>query len=209
MTDQDQLDYYYTNKLSRIILISFEEIIGHDGLSAVLNHSDLNYLIATFPDNNEPGLPFDEFSRIHLSLEQLYGPRGGRGIALRSGRQCFINGLREFGEEYGITDTEFRVFPLDKKISTGIGILASVLNDNSSQLIKVREQSDRILWIVDHCPICWDRQTDTQVCYMTVGMLQEGLFWVSGGRLFNVEEMECIAKGDRNCTIEIDMIALN
>jgi hypothetical protein len=126
MTDQDNPNYSYTNKLSRIILLSFEEIIGHDGLSAVLNHSDLHYLIINFPNDNEPGLRFDEFCRIHFSLEQLYGPRGGRGLTLRSGRVCFKNGLREFGEEYGITETEFRLLPLENKVSTGVELLASL-----------------------------------------------------------------------------------
>lgn len=210
MTDQDKPNYYYTNKLSRIILFSFEEIIGHNGLVAVLNHADLSYLINNFPPNdNEPGMHFDELSRVHLSLEQLYGPRGGRGLALRSGRVCFKIGLREFGEEFGITGTDFRLLPLDKKVLTGIKLLASLFNNHSNQLVKVRELSDRILWIVEHCPICWNRNTDTQVCYLNVGMLQEGLYWISGGKLFLVEETECIAKGDTNCTIAIDKIAIN
>jgi predicted hydrocarbon binding protein len=37
-----------------------------------------------------------------------------------------------------------------------------------------------------------------------VGLLQEALYWVSGGKVFNVEEKTCIAAGDKVCTIEID-----
>jgi hypothetical protein len=34
--------------------------------------------------------------------------------------------------------------------------------------------------------------------------LQEALFWLSGGKVFNVEEKTCIAAGDETCTIVID-----
>jgi predicted hydrocarbon binding protein len=37
-----------------------------------------------------------------------------------------------------------------------------------------------------------------------VGILQEALYWVSGGKFFNVEETHCIAAGDNACLIEID-----
>lgn len=210
MIDQTTHIFSYSNNLSRIILMSIEEIIGQNGLNAVLNQADLGYLINNFPpDNHEPGVQFKEISRIHMSLEQLYGPRGGRGLALRSGRVCFKNGLREFGEEFGITNTDFRLLPLNKKVLTIIEIFAKLLNDYSDQHVLVEEQPERILWIIDQCPICWNRKTDSQVCYLNVGMLQEGLFWVSGGKIFNVEEIECIAMGDLTCTIAIDRATLD
>jgi predicted hydrocarbon binding protein len=37
-----------------------------------------------------------------------------------------------------------------------------------------------------------------------VGLLQESLYWLSGGKIFNVEETECIARGDPACTILIE-----
>jgi hypothetical protein len=39
---------------------------------------------------------------------------------------------------------------------------------------------------------------------MAVGVLQEGLYWVSGGKYFLVEEKKCIACGDSTCTIVIE-----
>lgn len=157
MTDQNNPNYCYTNKLSRIIFFLFEEIIGQYGLSALLNYSELSCLINNFPNDNEPGLHFEEISRNHLDLEQLYGYRGGGGLSLRSGRVFFKNGLKEFGEIYGITETDFRLLPLEKKLSAGIKKLARILNDHSNQQVSLRENADRILWTVVHCPICWHR----------------------------------------------------
>jgi predicted hydrocarbon binding protein len=37
-----------------------------------------------------------------------------------------------------------------------------------------------------------------------VGLLQEALYWVSGGKVFNVAEKTCVAAGDQACTIVVD-----
>jgi predicted hydrocarbon binding protein len=37
-----------------------------------------------------------------------------------------------------------------------------------------------------------------------VGLLQEALYWVSSGKFYNIEELDCIAKGDKACVIAID-----
>ncbi len=39
---------------------------------------------------------------------------------------------------------------------------------------------------------------------MAVGILQEGLFWVSSGKSFHVEESQCIARGDPYCLITVN-----
>jgi hypothetical protein len=39
--------------------------------------------------------------------------------------------------------------------------------------------------------------------------LQEALYWVSGGKVFNVEETACIAHGGAACTVVIDKIPLS
>jgi len=38
---------------------------------------------------------------------------------------------------------------------------------------------------------------------LAVGILEEGLYWIGGGKSFYVEEVSCIAAGDRTCTIMI------
>lgn len=209
MIGQNRPVYYYPNKLSRIILMSIEEIIGHNGLNAVLNQANLKNFINNIPPNNDGQLMnFDEISRIHISLEQLYGPRGGRGLALRSGRVCFKNGLREFGEEMRINNPDFRLLPPDMKILVSIKNMAKLFNKYSENRVRVEERPERILWVVEQCPVCWNRSTDTQVCYLDIGLLQESLYWVSGGKFFNVEEIQCVAMGSATCTIAIDKTTL-
>ena len=85
--------YFYPNLMGRIILLALEEIVGSNGVNAVLNLSSLSDLIGNYPapDQNLE-FSFSWVSRLQGTLEDMYGPRGGRGIALRAGRACFQYG---------------------------------------------------------------------------------------------------------------------
>ena len=65
-----------------------------------------------------------------------------------------------------------------------------------------------INWFIERCPVCWQRKTDHPSCNLAVGILQEALYWISGGKHFNVEETECIAQGAPACKIVIDKASL-
>ena len=197
--------YYYPNRMGRIVLTAAEEILGQSGMRAVLNLAHLSGLIDNYPPNNlERAFPFEHLSAIQARLEDVYGQRAGRGLALRSGRVCFKHGLREFGSLLGVTDLAFRMLPFNSKIRAGMGIFADTFNKYSDQRVRVIDEERRFLWQIERCPVCWERRAAQPVCHLAVGLLQEALHWASGGRTFNVDETLCVARGDPTCTITID-----
>lgn len=197
--------YNYPNKMGRIVLLALEEVLGRNGINAVLSQADLSPLINAYPPNNLDLLfNFQDMSKIQRALEDLYGPLGGRGVALRSGRTAFKYGLREFGPFLGITNLSFRLLPLNEKLRTGLGMFADAFNELSDQRVRLEEAPDHIYWHIERCPVCWGRHTDSPACHLAVGILQEALQWVSSGKHFLVEETHCIAEGDPTCTIVID-----
>ena len=79
--------YYYPNKIARIYLLAMEEVMGKNGLNAVLHMAGLSHLIDNYPpDNLEREFEFADYSALNAALEEMYGPRGGRGLGLRAGR---------------------------------------------------------------------------------------------------------------------------
>ena len=197
--------YNYPNKMGRIVLLAMEEVLGRSGINAVLSRADLSPLINSYPPNNLDLLfNFQDMSKIQSALEDLYGPLGGRGLALRSGRTAFKYGLREFGALLGITDLAFRLLPLNEKLRTGLRAFANAFNSFSDQRVRLEEAPDCIYWHIERCPVCWGRHTDRPTCDLAVGILQEALQWVSSGKHFLVEETHCIAQGDPTCTIVIE-----
>jgi predicted hydrocarbon binding protein len=207
MTDPDVIagDLYYPNKLGRIILLAMDEILGRNAVMAVLNLTDLLHLANAYPPNTlDKGFRFDDLGRIHEAMDTMYGPRSGRGLAQRVGRACFKYGLREFGSVPGATDLTFRLLPMNVKLKTGAVAVAELFNRYTDQIVKLEETDDSIHWHIERCPVCWGRQCQSPCCHIAVGLAQEGLFWVSGGKHFMVEEVACIAKGDTSCTIRVD-----
>lgn len=193
--------YHYPQKMGRIVLLGMEEVIGKGGMDAVLNLATLNDLQPSA--SNERTFSFDTVSKLHQSLEQVYGPRGGRGLALRSGRACFKYGIKEYGSMLGLTEMAFRLLPLPTKLRTGARSFADLFNKHTDQQVRVEETEAQILWHIERCPLCWERHAEEPVCHLAVGLLQEALYWLSGGKVFSVEETACHARGDEHCIITI------
>lgn len=199
------LDCYFPNRLGRIMILAFEEVMGKNGLNATLNLASLSSLIDNYPpDDDEKILPFETFSRIQIAMEQGFGPRGGRGLVLRAGRAFFSNGLRTYGPELGLNDTDFRLQPSDLKLMAVLRTMSDFFNQHTDQKVALEESERKILWGIEHCPWCLGRQVFEPVCQFSVGMLQEALYWVSGGKFYNVMEETCLAQGDSACLIVID-----
>ncbi|OQY31087.1 MAG: 4-vinyl reductase [Chloroflexota bacterium] len=193
--------YYYPNKFALITLKALEEVMGKNGLNAILNLANLSHLIGNYPpDNLEKAFDFAHFSMLNKALEEMYGPRGGRGLALRAGRATFSDALRGFGALAGAGDLAFKVLPLQAKLRIGLPAMAKIFSQMSDQKSTVEETDSEFIYTIHQCPVCWGRSgEDKPVCFVATGLLQEGLKWVSGGNEFRVNESKCVAMGDDVC----------
>jgi len=194
--------FFYPQKMGRIILLGMEEVISKGGVESILHLAELDDLIQNYPPSKaEKSFSFEKVSLLLGTLEQAYGPRGGRGLALRTGRASFKYGLKEYGSMLGLTEVAFRLLPLSTKLRVGARSFAELFNKHTDQRVRVEETDSTIFWHIERCPLCWERKADEPICHLAVGLLQEALYWLSGGKVFNVEETACIARGDSNCTI--------
>lgn len=189
--------FFYPNKFARITIEALEEVMGKNGLNAILHLADLSDLINNYPpDNLEKEFDFAYFTALCVALEEMYGPRGGRGLALRAGRATFADALRGFGALAGVGDLAFKVLPLAAKLKIGLPAMANIFTQFSDQISNVHEEGDKYIYTLERCPMCWNRKADKPVCFVGQGLLQEGLRWVSGGHEFKVDISTCIGKGD-------------
>lgn len=192
--------YFYANLIARIYLQAMEEVMGKNGLNAILNMAKLPNLIDTYPVSDwKKEFDFADYSALNQALEDMYGPRGGRGLALRAGRASFARGLQGFGALHNMGDLALKMVPLGIKLKMGLPAMAKVFSQVSDQTSQVVERDSNFVYIIEVCPVCWGRRSDKPICHAAVGLLQEGLRWVSGGKEFRVEEIACIATGDATC----------
>lgn len=191
--------------MGRIVLTAMEDIMGNNGVNAVLNLAGVPGMVNNYPPNNlQLGFRFEDLAAVQESVDQIFGANGGRVIAQRTGRETFKYALKDFMPVMGIADLAFRALHVGIKIKIGLGVFAETFNKFTDQRVRLSEESDRHLWIIERCPVCWQRKKSEPCCHLAVGLLQESLKWVSNGREFHVEEIQCIAAGDDNCIISIN-----
>lgn len=202
---------YYANKIVLITFKALEDVMGTNGFNAILNLAHLPDLIGNYPpDNLEREFDFADFSAVNLALEEMYGPRGGRGLALRAGRAAFADALRNFGALAGVGDLAFKVLPLSIKMRIGLPAMAKIFTQISDQHSTVQERESDFIYTIHRCPVCWGRTgSEKPVCFIAVGLLQEGLKWVSGGHEFRVNESKCVSMGDDVCEFVIQKTPTN
>lgn len=195
--------YYYPNKIGRAYLLALEEVMGRRGLTAVLNLAGLHRWIEAYPPNNlDREVLFDDFAALNQALDDMYGPRGGRGLAIRAARAAFSIAYEDFSAVAGVAGAAFKLLPLNTRLKIGLPGMARVFTQFSDQVSWVREEEDHFVYGIDRCPVCWGRKADRPICHAAVGLLREGITWATG-REYRVEEFECVAMGHPSCKFAI------
>jgi hypothetical protein len=197
--------YYYPNRFGLILFDALEEIMGRNGLNAILNMAGLSQFINTPPpDVLDKGFDFAYISALNQALETMYGPRGGRGLQLRLGRVLFAQGLANFGALVGASDLAFKVLPLQARIKAGLPAVAKVFDSLSDQTSYVRDPGgDQYDYVIEQCSMCWGRTADRAGGFIAAGIIEESLRWISGGRTFRVDQVSCMGMGHTNCTFQV------
>lgn len=186
----------YPNKMGRLYLTGLEEVLGRNGVNAILHLANMDQFIGNYPpDNLEKQFDFVYIASLHEALETIYGARGGRSLELRAGRALFSEGLRNFGALSGAGDLAFKVLPLTTKLKIGVPAIAKVFTGLTDQISNVQEREDHYIYTLERCSMCWNRTSEKPICHTAVGIIQEALKWVSGGREFKVEMKSCMACG--------------
>jgi hypothetical protein len=181
-----------------------ESAMGREQLDDVLKAADLEGLSRLPPNNLDKKFPFEWVAALQAASEAVYGERTGRGMNLRVGKMCFEKGLKEFEPVLGIADLPMRLMPLNMKFRVGLEVFARVFNQFSDQVVHLSEEINTFYWIIDRNPVCWGRQTTEPCCQLAQGILEESVFWGTGGRRFRIEETECKAVGAKACVFKID-----
>jgi hypothetical protein len=133
--------YFYANKLALIMIKALEDVMGKNGLNAILNLAHLPQLIDNYPAGNlAKEFDFADVSAINQALEEMYGPRGGRGLALRAGRATFADALKNFGALAVAGDLAFKVLPLQVKLRIGLPAMARILHKSATSTARCRRR---------------------------------------------------------------------
>lgn len=196
---------YYPNRIALSFFSAMEDVMGKNGLNALLSLAGLEmYIDHPPPDTLSKQFDFAYMAALNQALEDMYGARGGRGMALRIGRATFGQGMKSFGVLAGMGDPAFRALPLNSRVRLGLDALAAVFTNFTDQETSVQDTEDAYEFIVEISPMAWGRTADRPVCHALVGIVQEALRWASNGYEYHVQETACRATGNEACTLRVN-----
>lgn len=195
---------HYPNKIGRLCFLSLEEVMGENGVKALLRLADLPDYIGSYPPNDlKKEFPFEAISSTSVALGTMYGPRGARGLELRAGRVAFTLGLKEFGPLLGMADLALKLMPVTMKLKIVLNATAQTFDRFSDQSSHVEEERTQFVYHITRCSNCITRPEPGPVFYIARGIIEEATAWVSGGRRFSVEQTSCMGCGDKTCAFNI------
>jgi len=196
---------YYPNKMGRFFLAALQDTLVQDGYNDLLEWADLAHYAESMPvDNWTRAFDFETIAKLNQGLSELFGPRGARSLALRTGRGFFRSGLEEIGALAGVIDLARGSLPLQTKLKNGLTAVARMFSQTSDQTTWLVAQELQFFYHVDPCPVCWQRTAESPICFITVGFLQEALCMLSDGQDHRVQQTTCKAMGEDSCIFRID-----
>ena len=194
---------FIVNALVRQALVAAEEVMGVNGLNAVLRTSGLERFVGNLPpDDLKPGVRAQEYARFNEAIESFYG-RGGRGMLRRIGRASFQYAVREQAALMGLAGAALKLLPQKQRILFVLNNMANALKKTNPQVNAwIEEKDGRVAFIESTCAICNGRTSAAPICYLYIGSVGEAVRWASGVE-YDVRETHCIARGDEYCRFEI------
>lgn len=196
-------DAVIINSLVRQALTSAQEVMGDNGLNAVLRASGLERFIGNFPpDNLEPSIQASQYAKFNQAIEEFYG-RAGKGMLRRIGKASFQYGVREQAAMLGVAGVALKLLPERQRIKFILNGMVNALKKSNPQVNAwVDESGDAIAYIESTCAICHSRQSEASICYLYVGSISEAVQWATG-KEHAVAETHCLAKGDPYCRFDV------
>jgi hypothetical protein len=196
-------DAMIINSLVRQALTSAQEVMGDNGLNAVLRTSGLERFIGNLPPNNlEPSIQASQYAKLNQAIEDFYG-RAGKGMLRRVGKASFQYAVREQAALLGVAGVALKLLPERQRIKFILNGMVDALKKSNPQVdARVDESGERLAYIESTCAICHSRHSEMPICYLYVGSIGEAVQWATG-KEHQIIETHCLAKGDPYCRFEV------
>ena len=180
----------------RIWLETIQNVIGQNGLNAVLNHGNLKKYVDNFPPADyEMLIAAEEICSLFSSLHKIFGQKGSHSLLLRIGRERARIGIEKYNK--GMMKALMlaaRLVPETIKMRLSLEKLIEEQNRVIPDSMELHEEEEFFLLIYRESFESEKIMSEAPVCGATLGSLQYGMEWITG-HPHKVEEVECKAMG--------------
>jgi predicted hydrocarbon binding protein len=190
----------------RWALLAAEEVVGKQGLTAILRQIGLAHVIDHYPPEvlqASGNFKYADYANLNCGLLEFFG-RAGKSMTMRIGRISARHGIEQQSELFGIAVLiASKILPLPTQINKGLN---SMQNGYRRLMPNVRlsleDRGDKIAYVTETCSLCAGKEANAHICWTFGGVIQGLLNWQTGKEL-EIEEVQCRAQGAPTCVWEI------
>jgi predicted hydrocarbon binding protein len=180
--------------------------LGNEALVSIMEKAALSadYVDPQAVSRYNAATAAETYARIQQAMRFYYG-RGARGTLTRIGRLLWPRLLETASLSERAQAQLVRTLPPSMRPKPVLELLARFLRERPDGV--TLHTLDLDLLFVDHAAAVTVAQKEVMpICHVTVGLMQEALFWVSG-REHDVEERTCRAAGAEKCEFKVTLSA--
>jgi predicted hydrocarbon binding protein len=190
------------NSLMYVSLVTLVDILGQNGLNALLNYGNLNRYRDGFPPNNDkPEIPMAEFICLIRSMIDIFGERGTRTLLHNAGRKSIRVILEKNPALLGLINLGLKALSPKKRAEKALTVATKEGDKIFGIQQKLMVLENGFKTEISDCFWCKGLKTKEPICSGEVGFEAELIKWATGGAVeYDVREVTCIASGDASCT---------
>ena len=192
----------FSPRLLRAFAQTVSAELGAGDLAAVLDKAGLPLLLSdpSAVARFDASASAQAYADLQRALRLYYG-RGARGILLRVGAQLWTRLLAESPLTLKPRIPLARTLATAARPKPALDLLARLLAAHAGDITV--HTLDLDLLLVDHAsPSTTDQHENEPICWVTLGLMRESLFWATG-REYDITETACRATGAQACEFHV------
>ena len=192
----------FSPRLLRAFAQTVSAELGADNLAAVLDKAGLSLLLSdpSAVARFDASAAAEAYAGLQQALRVYYG-RGARGTLLRVGAKYWKRLLEESRLTVKPQIPVARALATAARPKPALDLLARLLSFKPGDITV--HTLDLDLLLVDHAsPTTHEQQDDEPICWVTLGLMRESLFW-GAGREYDIAETSCRANGAGQCEFKV------
>ncbi len=194
-------DRLLPNKRIRRVLLAIQEVMGRNGLNAMLQLARLDRFInALPPDDAVADVRASEYAALIQAVETQFGS-SARGQLNRIGQRTFRQIVSAESLTWRWIAISNGLLPPRRKLRRALKQLAKNMAEPDGH-VAVYSDDQRLVLVDETSDGTAGRARKTESCWLTLGQIQECACWALGAP-YDVAEVSCKAKGDQACKFEI------
>lgn len=191
-----------SNHFLRHFVQVLESELGHENLATVLAKANMpsDWSDPARSRNRSGTNAAETYSGLQKAIRTYYG-RGARGILIRVGGNLWERLLDNAPLALKVQAKFLNALPVNARRKSILELLARLLANQSGDVTV--HTLDMDLLFADHAsPGTVGQRETAHICYVSLGLVRECLFWASGQE-HDIEETSCRATGDEVCEFKI------